>query len=64
MRRLRDQTSSPDRATARAAALLSGMAPLDGDHLTRRPLPAADVGHRRAAGRFRFRFPPTEAPQD
>jgi hypothetical protein len=53
MRRLRDQTSSPDRATARAAALLSGMAQLDGDRLTRRPLPAADVGPHRAAGRFR-----------
>jgi hypothetical protein len=53
MLRLREQTSSPDRATARAAALLSAMAPLDTDRLSRRPLPAVDMKRHRATGRIR-----------
>jgi hypothetical protein len=52
MQRLREQTSSSDRATARAAALLSVMPALDGDRMRRRPLPAAD-GARRTAGGIR-----------
>jgi hypothetical protein len=53
MQRLRELSSSPDSATARAAALLSAMRPLDADRLQRRPLPAADVGLRSAARRVR-----------
>jgi hypothetical protein len=53
MQRLRDQTSSPDPMTARAAALLSAMPPLDVEHLRRRP-PLATVATRpKMAGRMR-----------
>lgn len=53
MQRLRDQTSSPDPATARAAALLSAMPPLDAARLRRPPLPGPEVARRAGAGRLR-----------
>ncbi len=52
LKRLRDQTSSPDRVTARAAELLSAMPPLDTSRLRRRSLPR-EVGARVAGARIR-----------
>ncbi len=52
MERLRDQTSSPDAVTARAAELLSAMPPLDVGRLRQRPLP--DLVPRRAPVRLRM----------
>lgn len=54
MQRLREQSSSVDPATARAAALLATMPPLDVDRLRPRPLPPLEAAHRRGAGRLRF----------
>jgi hypothetical protein len=53
MQRLREQTSSPDPLTARAAALLSAMPPLDVDHLRRRPPVAARAAKAPVVGRVR-----------
>jgi len=52
MRRLRDQTSSTDPVTARAAELLSAMPPLDTSRLRARTLPRSDR-QRGAAARIR-----------
>jgi hypothetical protein len=52
MQRLRDQTSSEDPVTARAAELLSAMPPLDTSKLRPRTLPRA-VGRRLAGVRIR-----------
>jgi hypothetical protein len=52
MERLRDQTSSSDPVTARAAVLLSAMPPLDTSRLRTRVLPPP-LGRRLAGVRFR-----------
>jgi hypothetical protein len=54
MQRLREQTSSPDPVTARAAMLLSAMPPLQVDRLPQRPLAADRPGNRTGAYRFRM----------
>ena len=51
MQRLRDQASSSDPATARAAELLSAMPPLDPTRLRRRSLPPVEAGSRGFAGK-------------
>jgi hypothetical protein len=53
MQRLREQTSSPDPTTARAAALLSAMPPLEVDRLRRRPALARGIARPQVAGRIR-----------
>jgi len=54
MQRLREQSSSPDPATARAAALLTAMPPLDADGLRPPPMLPLDAGGRRGIARLRF----------
>ena len=52
MQRLRDQGSSSDPLTARAAELLSSMPPLDASRLRRRTLPPVEAASRGFAGRL------------
>jgi hypothetical protein len=47
MKRLNEQASSPDPVTARAAALITAMPPLDGGRLRRRPLSCEAPQHTR-----------------